>query len=487
MDLNSRPGRRGAGPAHRDMAQRRGRLILDASSLVRWTGPPVGIIRVEHALVSHALAERPDVVLSFHDAASGRYRRLDPRWAAIVTGWHGAIDLIDQDYRRHMPWWRRWRAWRYPVVIALERRRLTTRSAAAARAAGLAQRLVLALWANDFPFADRNGQRLAMVPFDLAVGEDLSPGPGDVILSVGCDWIHKDVAVIGALKHRAGFRLVVLCYDIIPLLHPEFFSVADVARFRSHWLATFALADLVVFNARRIEADARAFCAAQHIAIGRTLVVPLGYEPPTAQPAAPVRLRDGLEPGRFALFVSTIEPRKGHRLLVDVWRRLLARGVPQRHRFKLVFVGRRGWMVDALLREIDDAAAFGFTLMHLADADDAELAGLYRAAAFCLYPSLYEGFGLPIIEAFAHGKAVIASTGGAVPETVGGLSPCLDVGDAVAWEALIERWIEDPQARAGHEARIREAFAHSRWAASAVALLAAAEATRVMEDEPAPA
>ena len=82
---------------------------------------------------------------------------------------------------------------------------------------------------------------------------------------------------------------------------------------------------------------------------------------------------------------------------------------------------------------------------------------------------------------------MIASTGGALPETVGGLSPCLDVADAAAWEALIERWIVDPQARRGHEAVIRDAFAHSRWATSAVALLAAAEATRVMADECAPA
>jgi glycosyltransferase involved in cell wall biosynthesis len=345
---------------------------------------------------------------------------------------------------------------------------------------------VLALRRDNFPFADKHGQRLTMVPFDLAVGEDLAPGPEDVILSAGCDWIHKEAADLGALKRRAGFRLVVLCYDIIPLLHPEFFPAADVARFRAHWLATFPIADCVVFNARRIEADARAFCVAQGIRIGPTQVVQLGYEPPPRQDV-PMRLRDGLEPGRFALFVSTIEPRKGHRLLVDAWRQLLARGVPQRQRFKLVFVGRRGWMVDALLREIDDAAAFDFTLRHYVDMDDDELAAHYRAAAFCLYPSVYEGFGLPIIEAFAHGKAVIASTGGAVPETVGGLSPCLDVADEAAWVALLERWIEDPQARAGDEARIRQSFAHARWEASATALLATAEATRLREDGCVPA
>jgi len=323
------------------------------------------------------------------------------------------------------------------------------------------------------------------VPFDLAVADDLAPGPADVVLSIGADWTHKDVAALAALKHRAGFRLVVLCYDIIPLLHPEFYPADEVARFRSHWLAMFALADRVLFNARRIEADARQFCADEGVPIGQTQVVPLGYEP-SLPAAVTAPLRQGLEAGRFALFVSTIEPRKGHRLLVDVWRRLLARGVPQRARFKLVFVGRRGWMVDDLVREIADAAAFDFTLLHLADCDDAELTGLYDAAAFCLYPSAYEGFGLPIIEAFARGKAVIASTGGAVPETVDGLSPCLEVAEPAAWEALLARWIEDPQARAGYERRIRDGFAHDSWPKAAAALLAAAEGARAREDEPAP-
>ena len=458
-----------------------GRLIVDASSVVRWIGPPVGIIRVEHEVVAHVLARRPDVLLCFWDAQSRTYRRLQPHWAGIVTGWQGAIDMIGRDVRPHLPRWRRWLS-RYPLVMGLERRRLTTGSPWVARAADLAQRFLLALRRDSFPFADKRGRRLIMVPFDLAVGEDLAPGPEDVVLSVGCDWMHKEAADLATLKRQAGFRLVVLCYDIIPLLHPEFFPPAGTAKFRAHWLATFPVADRVVFNARRIEADAIAFCAAGGIGIGRTEVVPLGYEPPPHD-AGPMPLREGLEPGRFALFVSTIEPRKGHRLLVDVWRALLARGVPQRHGFKLVFVGRRGWMVDDLMREIDDPAAFGFTLRHYADMEDDELAAHYRAAAFCLYPSHYEGFGLPIVEAFAHGKAVIASTGGAVPETVGGLSPCLDVEDPATWLALMERWIDDPQARADWEAVIRRSFARANWETSATALLAAAEAARQERDE----
>ena len=76
--------------------------------------------------------------------------------------------------------------------------------------------------------------------------------------------------------------------------------------------------------------------------------------------------------------------------------------------------------------------------------EDSGIAALYRGAAFCLYPSRYEGYGLPVVEAFSYGKAVLASTGGALPEVVDGFSPCLDPLDAEAWRRMLRTWIEDP-------------------------------------------
>jgi glycosyltransferase involved in cell wall biosynthesis len=137
--------------------------------------------------------------------------------------------------------------------------------------------------------------------------------------------------------------------------------------------------------------------------------------------------------------------------------------VPQRHRFNLVFVGRRGWKVELLLREIDRMVGTEAFLRHFAELPDQDLAGLYRNAAFCLYPSIYEGFGLPIVEAFSYGKAVLASSGGALPETVGGLSPCLEPQDEAAWYSSLRRWIEDPAARRPFEERVRASFLHATW------------------------
>jgi glycosyltransferase involved in cell wall biosynthesis len=152
--------------------------------------------------------------------------------------------------------------------------------------------------------------------------------------------------------------------------------------------------------------------------------------------------------------VSTIEPRKNHAMLYRVWQRLLEQGVPQQAGFKLVFVGRPGWQRDELIATIASDARLGARLLHLSTVDDGMLAELYHAAAFCLYASTYEGFGLPVVEALSYGRAVIGSSGGAVPEAMAGLGPVLDPADEDAWFRTMASWIIDPALVASYEARL---------------------------------
>ena len=172
--------------------------------------------------------------------------------------------------------------------------------------------------------------------------------------------------------------------------------------------------------------------------------------------------------GRFALFVSTIEPRKGHATLLAAWQRLLAQNIPQLHDFRLVFVGRPGWMVDDVLRRLDPPP---WGVRHFSGCSDERLASLYRHAAFCCYPSQYEGYGLPLIEAFARGKAVVSSSGGALPETAGGLAPILDPLDVEAWAAMLGDWIAHPEQVAAREQDIAAHFHHPDWPAAAAAII----------------
>jgi glycosyltransferase involved in cell wall biosynthesis len=471
------------------------RLLVDVSTIARWSGPPVGIMRAAYELAMRAPAAC-DGDLCFWDRRTGGFRALDPTWGKLVCDWHAVIDANGLDVIIDRRGIRKFLPSRQPIVTALERLRLTTGSRTLAMLADRLQRVVLAPRGHHFPLYDGRGGRLACVPSDMALGEEIRLGPADTVLLAGTDWYHTDPEAIAALKQRLGFRLTVVCYDLIPVLFPDFFPAADLALFRRYWAAILPVVDLVICNSRVIEADLHDAAATFGARIPRTAVAPLGFDlpatkatpvtqvTPTTQAtlttwatpatwAAPAVLPGGLAAGRYALFVSTIEPRKGHALLLDAWESLLARGIPQQHGFRLVFVGRAGWHVDAVLQRIETVSRGG-TLLHLQGIRDAELDALYRHAAFCLYPSRYEGFGLPIIEAFARGKAVIASSGGAVPETAGDLAPCLDPTDAAAWAQLVGDWIEQPALPADHEARIRAGFSHPDWAAAAAHILALA-------------
>ena len=144
---------------------------------------------------------------------------------------------------------------------------------------------------------------------------------------------------------------------------------------------------------------------------------------------------------------------------------------------KVGIAGRPGWMVDDLLAEIRDDPQTSGTILMIHHADDDALSALYDGAAFCLYPSVYEGYGLPIIEAFAHGKAVLASAGGALPELVEGFSPCLDPADEQVWYETLRQWIQSPQARAAYERAIRERFRHPTWSEAAAGFFGAIAAS----------
>jgi glycosyltransferase involved in cell wall biosynthesis len=431
------------------------RIILDISSIARWRGPAVGILRVEQALARYALAHRPDVVLSFYDKQRASFRAVNPRWAAHLVSWLGAVG-------RRRGWLASMLPSPYWIVGVLEPWRLASGDGAIARGIERLQQFVLLA---------RRTRRRSIVPFSLAIGRPLILGPRDVILSVGSDWTHKNAADIAVLKKRCGFRYIALCHDVIPLLFPQHFPADDVAAFRRYWTEMFQTADRVLVTSTRAAGDIENFCRDNGIAHAEFRRVPLGYDSALSATTAP--LPNGLEAGRFILFVSTIEPRKGHDLLLRLWQRLLAANVPQSQGFKLVFVGRPGWQVDSVLNQIDDRSRFSGTLLHLTGIGDDALASLYHGAAFCVYPSQYEGLGLPIIEAFSLGKAVIASTGGALPETVGGFSPCLDLGDDNTWFETLKTWIEQPDVRERYEAKIRADFSWPNWDEAAAQIFAA--------------
>jgi len=439
-------------------------------------------MRVEAELARYVMERRPDIGFVAYDSRIYDYRLIKRNLVPELIGGDLLVDLsaipdprsvsrppvneVLSRLDRRLLYFRRPRR---AAILMLERFRVKL---APSRRSQI--EFVQSLFFNDryrMAFFDPEGRRRSVVEFaDLF--EVRPPAlKGATILAPGAEWNTKDPDRIRSLKERDGFRLVMICYDLIPILFPQFYLPRDSEVFVNYFRKAIGFVDKFVCISNCTARDVVRFAAEQGGSC-ETSVQPLGSDLLEARDAP---LPDALKARRYALFVSTIEPRKNHALLHRIWRRLLDAGIPQRHDFQLVFVGRPGWSTDALLRQFAQDTRGECNFHYLPNAGDGLLKRLYRDAAFCLYPSLYEGFGLPIIEAFAHGRAVIASNAGSIPEVVQDLSPSLDPEDEEAWYRTMRQWIEDPSVVAFYEARIAERFVHRSWSYVAQKYLGEAE------------
>jgi glycosyltransferase involved in cell wall biosynthesis len=186
---------------------------------------------------------------------------------------------------------------------------------------------------------------------------------------------------------------------------------------------------------------------------------------PQAVPAGP--LPEGLQPG-FILAVGTVEPRKNYPRLLAAFRQLRGRslpfiingrpGVPE-----LVIAGRPGWAYGDTLQRI--AAEPG--VRYLGHVDEPTLTALYESASVLAFPSLYEGFGLPLLEAMSRGVPAVVGAEGALPELALGAAIAVKPDDVNAIAGALERLLSDSKLRSklGEEGKHRaESFTWDRAA-----------------------
>jgi glycosyltransferase involved in cell wall biosynthesis len=460
-----------------------GRVVFDVTASMHWTGTPVGIVRVERQLALWALSNLPNVMFVFFDPRRMAYCELIADVRPFLLGdaaletlglpdpaqpGRRKTDRVPAALRSLMLWVGRPRRM---LLSRLEALRLGRTHPHLRRLVGQLQLLLMSKKYRDI-MVRVDGTRRPFLPYRIVLGPPLQWLPSDILVCAGAGWAHTNIRAISDIKSWHKFRFVLLCHDLIPLLFPQYYLKHDVDMFGTYVQEALTIADLIVTTSRKTKEDCLRYLTQHRIESPKVAIVPLGFDVERCNLPTPP-LPDGLLPGHYALMVSTIEPRKGHRLLYNVWRQLSADGVIQSRQFKLVFVGRRGWMIDDLLRQIraDRAVSDQIVIMH--GVNDDLLKALYEQAAFCVYPSHYEGYGLPICEAFAHGKAVLTSTGGALPELAQSLSPCLDPKDEEAWYKLIREWIEDPEARIPFEQAIRRQFKHPTWSEAAALFFSA--------------
>jgi len=293
--------------------------------------------------------------------------------------------------------------------------------------------------------------------------------PGDTIVSLGAAWgVPHYMKHIAQAKRRYGIRFSILIHDLIPIEYESFVDQQHVIQFRKWLEEAIPVADVVLTTSKHSRNALVKLAADAGWSLPRVEVV----EPGSGLngrlltgTARPINL-----PQRYVLFVSTIEIRKNHRLLVRVWRQLLQRhgaaAVPA-----LVFAGQIGWLVDDLLAELTASDYLGGKIVLLPGLADAELRQVYRASLFTVFPSLCEGWGLPIAESLMHGKFCVASNRTSIPEVGGDLVDYFDPANEADALAKIERLLLDPGYLLAREARLRAEYRPRTWADCVHALI----------------
>jgi glycosyltransferase involved in cell wall biosynthesis len=252
-------------------------------------------------------------------------------------------------------------------------------------------------------------------------------------------------------------RYVATIHDMIPLLWPQWVTHKHRLVVTAAYHRLRQQADLVITPSEATKAD-----VVRHLQINpqRIAVIPWGCDErfqPGSDPErfAAVRQRYQL-PAQYLLFVGTLEPRKNLTTLLHAYAMLRAEACAVD--FKLVVAGRTGWLyadvfdtVKTLALE-DEVIFTGFVA-------DADLPDLYRGAQALVFPSLYEGFGLPILEAMASGVPVITSHTASMPEVAGDAAILVDPHDPQAIAEGIARVLAEDRLR---QALIQKGLARAR-------------------------
>ena len=287
----------------------------------------------------------------------------------------------------------------------------------------------------------------------LRVGGRL-PGAGRLYFNVG----HTALENEGYLRWTRGadVRPVYMIHDLIPITHPEYCRAGEAERHVGRVRNMLASAVGIIGNSRATLDSLAAFAAHQVIDIPATLAAALGTDlrGERSHPASPP------ERPTFVM-LGTIEARKNHFLLLQIWARLV--GAHGTDAPRLLIIGQRGWECEQVFDLLDRSEVLRGAVVEVGTCSDVDLDRHLRGARALLFPTLVEGFGLPLIEALASGTPVIASNLPVFHEIGQEIPDFIDPFDSTAWQLAIEDYAEPDSARRAAQVTRLAGFSPPRW------------------------
>jgi glycosyltransferase involved in cell wall biosynthesis len=243
--------------------------------------------------------------------------------------------------------------------------------------------------------------------------EQIDVQPGDILFMIDSSWEqYPDFLPTFDTIRQFGGRIVTVIYDLIPLRMPQYCSAGLVLVFQQWFGLAVKHSDMLLCISRAVRDDANAYIGEHQLERDHALrveywhlgadILPL-TEDDSVRPAVARMVADTSVP--LFLMVGTIEPRKGHALVLDAFEALWAAG----NEVRLCWAGKEGWEVDALMARVRNHPELGRRLHFVERFTDAEINLCYAHAHALIAASVAEGYGLPIVEAAQHQVPVLAS------------------------------------------------------------------------------
>jgi glycosyltransferase involved in cell wall biosynthesis len=252
---------------------------------------------------------------------------------------------------------------------------------------------------------------------------------------------------------------VVTFHDLTFVLYPELHQVAKRIFFPAmmRWSARHARRIITVSESTRQDLVRTLGVSPERVTTVLS-AVDADYRPATAAQVAEVCARYGLRSGAYLLYVGVLEPRKSIDRLVEAFARIS----PGADGLKLVIAGKRGWMYDQIFAQV---AALGLQdrVTFPGYVPRADLPPLYSGARAFVYPSRYEGFGLPVLEAMSCGAPVVTTNVSSLPEVAGDGALLVDPDDVPALAAALARVVHDARLREQLSSRGRTRASSFSW------------------------
>jgi len=287
----------------------------------------------------------------------------------------------------------------------------------------------------------------------LMLDELLKPEHCEVLLHLGHSGLEK--SVLGKLVQKYQLRLICMVHDLIPITHPTFCRAGTSEKhvLRMKHLLTWSSG--VLSNSQSTLNALTQFSEQHKLAMPVCVVahLPAAILPKTSskpQMQAP-----------YFVMLGTIEGRKNHALILDVWQQLInayGENTP-----KLVIIGQRGWACDDVLYRLDNDAEMKPYVIELNDCDDATLSAWLSHSKALLFPSHVEGYGIPLVEALSVSTPVIASDLDVFHEIAGGIPEYLKPNDKDSWLAAIEDYCFDTSPRRNAQLQRLKCFEAPTW------------------------